>query len=115
MIYFEDLAMPGGLPDAWWFENHTRLQKFLVVAMTLEGDNLRQLKNTKSSSGTKEASTKASQAEPDDIPQTLMHIQKRVHELRATKLAKMKEEYKALVKEMRKLEVGYVEMFTRAK
>lgn len=92
--YLNDVHFTSeALPDAWWFEMHTRLQKLCVVSAVLEGLNLR------SFGATPEAS---------DIPQALVGVMLKIIQVRAELLSQLRALHLQRVKE---LPVDYVECY----
>lgn len=103
-VYFSDVDGPPGLPMAWWWEMHTRIQKLLVISMILEGDNLRSF---------------GAQPEIFDIPQCLIYLADKITQLRKTRFPLLKTTFEstiqAMIQEEKEFGQSYLACYTEAK
>lgn len=81
----------------WLWENHTRLTKFLVVSIILEGYNLRSFGVTK--------------VERNDIPQALIRVKLVIDQCRANVFEQVKKNYEAETAKVEEKEPEFVRLY----
>jgi len=75
------------IPSCWWWEMHTRIQKLLLVAMVLEGENLRSF---------------GAVPETTDIPQCLIGLQLELERQREAHFSLLKTAFQKDVQTLQK-------------